>query len=142
MNEELVEQGKIVTSGNGVVEVELLLNDNCEECSAKLFCSPNKESTKILKIKSQTRHKIGDKVSVSISGKNILFATLNLYFYPLLILIFTIFIGTKIFVNTNSPEIYSFLSAIFFVIIYYALFFVISKRANSIEPKIIITEYK
>jgi sigma-E factor negative regulatory protein RseC len=142
MKEELVEHGKVLASENGFVEVELLLNDNCEECSAKIFCSPNKESTKILKINSQNKYKIGDKVSVSISGKNILFATLNLYFYPLLIIIFTIFAGTKVLVNTDFPEIYSFLSALFFVIIYYTLFFQISKRANSVEPKIIIVEYK
>ena len=142
MQEELIENGKVINSANGIVEIELLSNDNCEECSAKLFCNPNKDSTKILKINTSAKYKIGEDVTVTIPGKNILFATFNLYLYPLLILIFTIFVGTKIFVETNYPELFSFLSALIFVTIYYLLFFLISKKVKSVEPIIILSNSK
>lgn len=139
MNEELVENGKVINTANGIVEVELIPTDKCEECSAKLFCNPNNNSKKILRINTSSTYKIGDEVKVTISGKNILLASFNLYLYPLIILVFTIFIGTKLFVNTDFQEIYSLLSAVFFVIIYYFLFFTISKKVNPIEPNIKLT---
>ena len=52
MNEELVEQGIVQKSDNGFTEIELVANENCEECSAKLFCNTNKNSKNILIIKT------------------------------------------------------------------------------------------
>ncbi len=142
MTEELIEHGIVKKSENGLTEIELIGNDNCEECSAKLFCNPKNDSKKILSINTSSKYKIGDEVELRISGKNILLASLNLYLYPLLILILTILIGTKLFINTDFPELYSVLSALFFVIIYYVLFFNIGKKVNSVEPKITLSHLK
>lgn len=142
MQEKVTEKGIIVNSENGFVEIELLSNDNCEECSAKIFCSPNNDSKKTLKINTSSSFNVGEKVDVIIEGKNLLFASFNLYLYPLLILIITLFLGTKIFSNTNFPEIFSFLSSLVLVTIYYLLFFVISKKSNSVEPKVLLSDSK
>lgn len=142
MQEKVTEKGIVVNSANGFVEIELLSNDNCEECSAKIFCSPNTDKKKILKINTASDFNKGEKVDVIIEGKNLLFASFNLYLYPLLILIVTLFLGTKIFSNTNAPEIYSFLISIVLVTIYYFIFFVISKKVNSVEPKVLLSDSK
>ncbi len=142
MQEKVTEKGIVVNSANGFVEIELLSNDNCEECSAKIFCSPNSDKKKLLKINTASAFNKGEKVDVIIEGKNLLFASFNLYLYPLLILIITLFLGTKIFSNTNSPEIYSFIISIVLVTIYYFIFFVISKKVNSVEPKVLLSDSK
>ncbi|MCW8849388.1 MAG: SoxR reducing system RseC family protein, partial [Melioribacteraceae bacterium] len=107
MNEEITEQGIVLKSGNGTTEIQLLSNENCEECSAKLFCKPREDSARILQVTEPVKLKEGDKVSISISGKSLLLASFNLYLYPLLILIITILIGTIQFSNSNQPELYS-----------------------------------
>ena len=140
MNEELTEQGIVVKSDEGITEIELLSNDNCEECSAKLFCKPREDSARILQVTDPTKLNEGDKVSISISGKSLLMASFNLYLYPLLILIVTILIGTSLFSNSRQPELFSLSSAIILVIIYYFTFFKISKTRAIKKPNIIITK--
>ena len=140
MNEELTEQGIVVKSEEGITEIELLSNENCEECSAKLFCKPREDSARILQVTEPTELKKGDKVSISISGKSLLIASFNLYLYPLLILIISILIGTNLFSNSNQPELYSLAAGIVLVIIYYFAFFKISKNTAIKKPNIIITK--
>ena len=93
MTEELVEEGIVLDSGNGIVEIQLKENENCEECSAKLFCSTGNGNSKTLKINNNSNFEPGDKVTISISGKNLIIASLNLYFFPILILVISIFLG-------------------------------------------------
>jgi sigma-E factor negative regulatory protein RseC len=140
MSEELTEQGIVVKSEEGITEIELLSNENCEECSAKLFCKPRGNSSRILQVTDSTKLNEGDKVSISISGKSLLIASFNLYLYPLLILIFSILIGTSLFSNSRQPELFSLSSGIILVIIYYFAFFKISKNTAIKKPNIIITK--
>jgi len=137
MNEELVEQGVVLNSHNGFLEIKLIENDNCDECSAKLFCNPKKDSSKTLTIPSNSKYDIGDRVTVSIMGKNLLGAAFNLYLYPLLLLISAIFLGSKIF--TNNSEIYSFVLGIMIMAVYYGIFFQVSKKLEKKESKILIS---
>ena len=138
MNEELSEQGIVLKSENGFTEIELVANDKCDECSAKLYCNPNLENSKKLAVQNNYDFNVGDKVTLTILGKNLLFAAFNLYFYPMLLLIFSIFIGTRIF--TDNSEIYSFIVGVFVVTIYYGVFFRLSKKLNYNEPKYIISK--
>lgn len=140
MQEELVEQGVIINSKNGYIDIELLENENCEECSAKLFCNPSSKSTKWLKVKNSNYFEKGEKVNVSILGKNLLGASINLYLYPLLIIVSSIFLGSKLFTNSNHSELYSFLFSILFVSIYYFIFFQMSKKMKYSAPKIVVTK--
>ena len=138
MQEELTEKGIVVNSQDGFVEIELLENDNCEECSAKLYCSPKKDSSKTLKIRNNSNYSKGDKVTISILGRNILKAAFNLYLYPLLLLVSSIFIGTKLF--TTNIELFSFLLGTTVIALYYTLFFQLSKKMKEPEPQIVIVK--
>jgi sigma-E factor negative regulatory protein RseC len=140
MSEELTEQGIVVKSEDGITEIELLSNENCEECSAKLFCKPREDSARILQVTEPAKLKEGDLVSISISGKSLLLASFNLYLYPLLILIVSILIGTIQFSNSNQPELYSLATGIILVMIYYFAFFKISKTTARKKPTLIITK--
>lgn len=140
MSEELIEQGIVLKSEKGISEIELISNDNCEECSAKLFCKPREDSSRILQVPDTTKLKEGDKVSIAISGKSLLTASFNLYLYPLLILIFSILIGTRIFSNSAQSELLSLSIGIFFISIYYLTFFKISKKISTKKSNVLITK--
>lgn len=140
MNEELIEQGIVLKSEEGISEIELFSNENCEECSAKLFCKPREDSSRILQVTNPIKLNKGDKVSISISGKSLLTASLNLYLYPLLILVISILIGTNLFSNSSHPELFSLTAGIILVSIYYLTFFKISKKFISKKPNVIISK--
>ncbi len=139
MNEELTEQGIVVKSEGGITEIEMLSNEHCEECTAKLFCKPREDSSRILQVNDSADLSNGDKVSISISGKSLLIASFNLYLYPLLVIIFSILIGTSLFSNTNQPELYSLAAGILMVGIYYLVFFNLSKKISHNRAKVIVT---
>jgi len=140
MQEEIIEEGIVIKSEDGFVDVKIIENDNCEECSAKLFCKPKEDSTKILTIKDQIGLTKGEKVSIIISGNTLLKASFNLYLYPLLLLITSIFIGTKIFADSGNNELYSFLLGGSITVIYYLVFFLLGIISKGIEPKILISK--
>lgn len=140
MNEELVEHGIVVKTENGFAEVEMLGNDSCEECSAKIFCKPREDKLRTLKVANSINLKDGDNVSISIKGRNLIAATLNLYFYPLLILIISIFVGSRIFADYSPPELYSFLFGAAFVAFYYFILLSFGKKSVTYKPDVIINK--
>ena len=140
MNEELIEEGIVLKSENGFTEIALSKNTNCKDCSAKLFCKPSEDSSRIIKVKDSNKFNSGDKISVSISGKTLLKASLQLYFYPLVLFIGTILLGLTIFPNSKFNEVYSFLLSCTLVSIYYFMFFSFSKKLNNNEPQIHLTK--
>ena len=140
MDEQLTEQGIVLKSENGFTEIELLANENCEECSAKLFCKPKEDSSRILKVNNSLGIAKGDKVSISISGKSLLNASIKFYFYPLLLLISSIFLGMIFFTNSKQPELYSLLVGLALVVIYYYTFFLLGKNGSKDKSKVIISK--
>ena len=140
MQEKIREEGIVEESSNGTVEIRLSENEHCAECSAKLFCSPREGSSKSLIVENHPELKKGDHVSLSISGKSLLTASLNLYLYPLLILISSIFLGTELFIGSNHPEVFSFLLAIVIIAIYYLGFFQISKKMGKQKSMIFVSK--
>ena len=140
MKEKIIEEGIVADTHDGIVEIKLSANEHCADCSAKLFCNPKSDSTKSLIVENHPELKKGDHVSLSILGKSLIRASINLYLYPLLILISTIFLGTELFYNSDNPEIYSVLLSIPLVIIYYIVFFQLSKRFRKYRPSIVINK--
>lgn len=136
MNEELVEEGIVVKSENGFVDIKLLPNYACEECTAKIICKPKKDSSRILNVKNTCGVQKDDKVIISIPGKTLFAAALNLYFYPLIILVVNIIIGLNIFTNFHYTEVYAFLLGCIFLSVYYFIFFMISKNLKNKQPSI------
>ncbi len=137
--EELVEEGIIIKSQNGIAEVGLQEKAECEECSAKLFCSPSGNSNKRIIAVDPYDTSAGDKVRIAVSGKSVLLATSLLYGLPLLILIIVIIGGMSLFESESQPELFSFLTALTALGIYYSIFFLAGKKngVNKNPAKII-----
>jgi sigma-E factor negative regulatory protein RseC len=140
MQEELKEEGIVVNTHDGYAELKLIENDNCEECSAKLFCKPKEDNSKSLTVKNKDGLTIGDKVMITIPGSTLLKASLNLYLYPLILLVLSIIGGTYIFQDSKFTELYSFLISAGVMILYYLLFFIIIKDKEEKEPQIIVSK--
>ena len=140
MQEEIKEEAIIVKINNGYCDILLKENDNCEECSAKLFCKPKDEDTKSLTIKNDNNFKVGDKIHITILGSTLLKASFQLYLYPLIILIASLTIGIQLLGNQQYSELYSFLIAITAVAVYYAIFFIFSKYHRDKDPQIFVSK--
>lgn len=137
-NEELIESGVVLKTYQGHAEVLLSGGDNCEECSAKLFCKPGDDNRKILEVIDPLNSVPGDEVIISVEGKSIFKVSFLLYGVPLIILIAAIIVGVEIFKNSYSPELFSFLFSLALTGAYYVLFLFVSRNRNNDElmPKI------
>ncbi len=143
MTEELIEEGIILESNNGIAEVALIENDHCDECSAKIFCNPKADNTKTVRVIDPYKTKVGDEVKISIKGSTIVKATFGLYGTPLLLLVLSIFTFYNLFEQSELKEFYSFIIGIFLLTVYYLLyFFFISTKNQPSQPKIIFVKRK
>ena len=141
MNEELKEEGIVISTDDEYAEVQLIENDNCEECTAKLFCKPREsDNSKSLTVKNNDGLTVGDKVLITIPGSTLLKASLNLYLYPLILLVVSLIGFTQLFESYSNPEVYSFIISLVIVAIYYFFFFIFSKDREEKEPQIIVSK--
>lgn len=140
MTEELFEEGIVVKSVGGIAEIKLKDNGNCEECTAKIFCSPQNNNSRTLKVLDSFESQPGDEVKISINGSEVLKISILLYGVPLVLLLAGIAIGMSLFENTNSPEFYGFLTGLVVVSLYFGIFYVsASKRKEKNLMPIIVT---
>ncbi|MBS3944066.1 MAG: SoxR reducing system RseC family protein [Melioribacter sp.] len=138
MEEILIEEGIVVCRENGIAEVEVFPAQSCEECSAKIFCKPDKDDRNVLRVNNSIGANVGDNVRIEIKGKSVLAASFNLYGIPLIILLIGIFLGTSIFSEYKLVELYSAFFGIGLTAIYYLFFLSHNKnRQNQILPKIV-----
>jgi sigma-E factor negative regulatory protein RseC len=114
--EELYEDGIVKESKNGLATIIISNSDQCEECSAKLYCKPGNSNERSLTATDPYGVHPGDKVRVSISGNKILSAAFLLYGIPLILLLAGLLIGYKIF--QNNQELCSALLSISLILIY------------------------
>ena len=143
MTEELFEYGVVIKSENGIAEIALNENSSCEECSAKIFCSPASNNLRTLLVSDTLHSKKGDEVKISVKGQEVLKASFLLYGVPLLLLLFGIIIGTNIFKGTNYSELISFFLGFVITSIYYVLFYIKNyKNKKSFLPSKIISIQK
>ncbi len=134
MREELIEEGTVIESENGFVDIQLVTNESCDECSAKIFCKATEDSSRILKIADVHEIQKGDKVTISIPGKTLLGAVVNLYLYPLILFITIILLGLKLLESLHLVEFYSFIIGCFFTSLYYFIFFKFGIDSNIKAP--------
>lgn len=139
MNEELFEEGIVLKSSRGTAEIALKENDSCEECSAKIFCSPQKNKLRTLLVSDPLGTLPGDEVKISVNGKEILKASLLLYGLPLILVLTGIIIGMSLFENYKYAELYSFISGLSLSGLYFYILFIKTskKKQNKTLSRII-----
>ena len=136
--EELYEEGIVKESKDGIATIVISNSDQCEECTAKVYCKPGSANERSLTAKDPFGVKIGDKVRVSIKGNQILKVSFLVYGIPLLLILAGLFFGMQVF--QSNKEILSSLTAFTLVSIYISIIlFVHKKRKHEIRtyPEII-----
>lgn len=118
-NEELIEEGIVKSSIDGMAEIIISNSAHCEECSAKIYCKPNSSKDRIVIVSDKLGLRPGDFVLISISGQKIFQTSLFLYGLPIIILILGLIIGFNIF-NTQK-ELFSTVLAIALLAVYFLL---------------------
>ncbi|HPN38753.1 MAG TPA: SoxR reducing system RseC family protein [Melioribacteraceae bacterium] len=138
-NEELIEEGIVIKSQNGIAEITIIEKGDCSECSAKVYCSPSEGNKKKLKVKDPFGVNPGDRVKVSLKGSNLFAASILLYGVPLVLLIIAILIGISFFEDSKNKELYGFLIGLGVLILYYfSVFIILRKKEEFIKlPQII-----
>lgn len=122
MHEEIKEKGIVNKINGSTVEVLMNTSEECEECTAKLFCKPTSNEKNLLSITSNDKFQIGDLVEVAVKGKTVLLFTFFLYGIPLIMLIATLLIGLYFLRDIANNEFYSFVISMFLITVYYLLF--------------------
>ena len=138
MNEQLIEQGIVLSSENGTAEIAISEKGECSECSAKIFCKPGKDNSRVIKASDPFNSKPGSKVNIVIEGKNLLLISIKLYGIPLLIFLSIIILSMTVFESSQSKELLSFIFSIAGISIYYFFVYLFSLRKKTlILPRII-----
>ncbi|GJQ62558.1 MAG: hypothetical protein SCALA702_16110 [Melioribacteraceae bacterium] len=135
IHEEFNEDGIVIESVDGKADVALLRTDNCEECSAKIFCKPKADNTKILRVSDPIGVQPGDQVRISVGGGSILKYSLIVYGIPLFLLVGGILFGYYLFANSASPELFSFIFGLILTAIYFFVAYITLR--NNINDNII-----
>ncbi len=118
-DEEFTEEGSITSVKDGFAEVLLADKGNCRECSAKLVCRNNSSGGRTLLVENNFGGKEGNRVRISVIGKNILQASFLLYGIPVFLIVFGTAVGMMIFENELMASIGgAALAGIFFLILY------------------------
>lgn len=127
-NEKLIEEGIVKESKDGIATVVISNSDNCEECTAKLYCKPGNSNERSLTVKDTFGVNSGDKVRVSINGSQILRVSFLIYGIPLILMLVGLFIGMQLF--PIHKELYSTIFAVGLVSIYILIIHFIDKKRN------------
>jgi sigma-E factor negative regulatory protein RseC len=127
--EELYEEGIVKQAKDGIAIISIHDSDNCQECTAKIYCKPGSSEGRSLTVHDPYGVHPGDKVRVVIKGSKILSASLLLYGVPLMLLLAGIFIGMEIF--KSNIELFSSLLAVGLVAVYSLFMFLLSKKEKT-----------
>ncbi|MBU0711819.1 SoxR reducing system RseC family protein [bacterium] len=82
--DESFEIGVIVDIIDNIAEIELLENDHCHSCGARMICRPGDSGKRTLRLKNTLNAKIDDRILIEQSDKNQLQLTFMQYGFPLL----------------------------------------------------------
>ncbi len=137
--EELIEEGIVLSVKNGIAEISVIEKGECSECSAKVYCSPAEANKKKLKVSDPFGVKPGDRVKVSLKGSNLFIASILLYGLPLVLLLAAILFSLSFLTDSKNKELLSFLIGLLTVALYYSAFAIfLRKNKNFVKlPQII-----
>ena len=127
--ETLTEEGIVKESKNGIATIVISNSDNCEECTAKLYCKPGNSSERSLTVKDTFGVIVGDRVRVSINGGQILRVSFLIYGVPLILLLAGLFLGMQLF--QIHKELFSTFFAVGLVSIYILIILFIDRKRKS-----------
>ncbi len=142
MKEELIEEGIVISAENGTAIIDLLMNESCEDCSAKIYCSPSGSKKRSLTVRDPFGVKPGDSVRISVGGSKLLAASFFLYGFPLLLLIAGIMFGINYF-DSNKELLSSLLGASMLAAYYLAviIYSKLKKQTDYSMPEIITVKF-
>ena len=126
--EKLTEEGIVKESKDGIATIVISNSDNCEECTAKLYCNPGNSSERSLTVKDTFGVVAGDKVRISIKVSQILRISFLIYGIPLILILVGLFFGMQFF--QIHKELFSTLFAVGLVSIYILIILFIDKKRN------------
>lgn len=141
--EELYEEGIVKESKDGIATIVISNSDQCEECTAKLYCKPGSSNERSLVVKDPFGVKAGDKVKVMIKGSKLIGASFMIYGIPLALLLLGLIIGMNVFIE--NKEIYSTFISFGLATGYLFLFWMIGKKekwSSKNYPKITFVSSK
>lgn len=138
MQEELLEKGRVLSVKDGLAEVEIIKEGNCEECGAASICKM-KDGSKSITVIDNIGIQPGEIIKFAIEGDTLLKTSFLLYGVPLVLLIIGIFGGMQIFKDNNQKEFLSFALAIILILIFFGVFYLFQRKEGKKEvlPKII-----
>ena len=130
--DEISHTGRIVSIDKYVTEVEIIRHSACGECHARALCGYSSDEKKIVPVPTDAfaMRKVGDEVELCMKKSMGTKAVLISYVFPLIVLLLTLLI-TK---SCGMGELWSGLSAIASVVVYYVVtFFFRDKLKNQFE---------
>ena len=118
LNEQIIENGTVTKIEGDFLTIAVKESQNCDDCSAKLFCSGGFDGNRNISVVNKYDYHPGDKVEVSLPGSALLKIAWFIYGIPLVLFIAVLVL---VFYNIGSEnaEFYSFVSAILVTFIYY-----------------------
>ncbi len=127
-NEKLIEEGIVKESIDGIATIVISNSDNCEECTAKIYCKPGNSNERSLRVKDTFGAVAGDRVRISINGSQILRVSFLIYGIPLIFILVGLFVGMQFF--QIHKELFSTFFAVGLVSIYILIILFIHKKRN------------
>jgi len=117
--------GRIISLNNEKVTVSIVSQAGCVSCSVKGNCSVGDVEEKIVEVANADDRniKIGDIVTVVLDVKSGAFAVLLGYFFPFLVLLFTLITMISLGFNEGIAG----LTAILMLIPYYSILYITKK---------------
>ena len=125
-NEELTEEGIVKELKDGIATVVISNSDNCDECTAKLYCKPGNTKQRSLTVNDPLGVNVGDSVKVSIKGSQILRVSFLIYGMPLILILAGLFLGMQVF--QINKELFSTLFAVGLVLAYTSIILLVDKK--------------
>ena len=117
MSEEILEEGTVIESGDGIATVSIVRGGACEECGARIFCKSSGEENPKVTALDLLGAKPGDRVRIAAPGKHVLLVSFLLYGIPIVLLLLGIALGSQIF--PSNKELYGSLLGIGLCALYY-----------------------
>ncbi|MDP3442296.1 MAG: SoxR reducing system RseC family protein [Ignavibacteria bacterium] len=126
LNESFIECGTILKIEDDFTDVMIRSKNECEECSARIICTPSSGNSNILRIQKLEGKNIGDEIKIEINSNSVVSQAIILYLLPLIVLLLVVALTYQLVGTSNNKEIIAFAGAVISLAAYF--FFLHLKR--------------